>query len=135
MGSPQVGAWVRARREHLKLSIKRAHELAGVSRQTWYDVEAERHPPSTDTQRGVAEALQVGVDWYDRLMSGERPSIVSSPDADDALRRVAQLEQDVRDLQRKLVELEQQAAERDEGTNEALAGLVDRLARLERQTG
>lgn len=68
---------MKARRQTLKLGVKRASELAGISRTAWYDLEAGRHPPGTDTQLGVSNALWVGRDWYDRLVAGHEPTILA----------------------------------------------------------
>lgn len=69
----QVGAWIKAELRRRKLSVGRVHELSGISRTTIYDLIAGKHPPSVDTQAGIAAALRVKPDWYDRLMAGESP--------------------------------------------------------------
>lgn len=71
MTNQQVGAWVKARREARKISVKRAHEKAGISRQTWYDLENGAHPPSFETQAGVAKAL--GGESGDMLHDASNP--------------------------------------------------------------
>lgn len=84
----QVGAWVRQQLDARKLSVKAAVTRSGLSRQTWYDLMADKHPPSVETQRGVAEALGVEPQWYDRLLDGDDPlelpeppaSVVTQPD-------------------------------------------------------
>lgn len=115
-----AGEWLRARREELQLGIGDVTGVGKLSRQTWYDLEADRHPPSTSTRRKVAEALHVEPDWYDRLLAGERPAVVSDQSRAaelDSLRAELTVEGEAR--RSELQELRDQVAELD-----------DRLARI-----
>lgn len=105
-GPRQAGAWVRKRMDTLKMSVKLASERSGLSRQTWYDLMADKHPPSVETQRGVAVALDLEPDWYDRLQAGKtprpakRPTLraVTPPPVDDLRPVVEQLAQSIESL-------------------------------------
>lgn len=74
MEDAQVGAHVRERRERLKLSMRGAATRAGISPTAWSDLERGKHPPSMDTQRGVAVALGWTPSWYDDLGADETPT-------------------------------------------------------------
>jgi DNA-binding XRE family transcriptional regulator len=75
----EVGAWVKNRRTARKLAVADLAAAAGISRPTWYSVEKADHPPSVETQVGVARAFQIGVDWYDRLIAGQEPVEIDAP--------------------------------------------------------
>lgn len=70
----QLGDYVRQRRQSLKLGVG---DVTGppekLARQTWYDLEAGKHPPTEATQRKVAEVLGLPLDWADRAARGEAP--------------------------------------------------------------
>jgi transcriptional regulator with XRE-family HTH domain len=95
--SEQAGAAIRARREELKLSMRAAAVLAGVSPTAWSDLEAGKHPPTPATQRGVCAALGWKSNGIDRLLAGKKPQLLPSPPDELAeLRdRVAKLERSV----------------------------------------
>ena len=99
---PQVGSWVRRKLDAKKISVKLAADRSGLSRQTWYDLMANRYPPSVDTQRGVAEGLRVALSWYDDLSAGREPQDIDPADQPDELTQlradVAELEATVREL-------------------------------------
>ena len=99
---PQVGAWVRRKLDAKKISVKLAADRSGLSRQTWYDLMANRYPPSIETQRGVAEGLQVALSWYDDLGAGREPQDIDPADQPDEL---SQLRADVAELQATVREL------------------------------
>lgn len=103
---PQVGAWVRRKLDAKKISVKLAAERSGLSRQTWYDLMANRYPPSVDTQRRVAEGLRVALTWYDDLGAGREPEDLEaseeSGDSAQILTEVTRLRADVDDLREKL---------------------------------
>lgn len=112
MTNIQVGAWVRARREALKLGIADVTGPGKLARQTWYDLESGAHPPMTTTQRKVAEALNVQVDWYDLLLAGGAPADeeISSHDEVAALRSmVGDLSKQVADLAKQVATLGDEA--------------------------
>lgn len=107
-----------------KLSVKKVQALSGLSRTTIYDILKDRHPPSVDTQAGLARAFRVEPDWYDRLLVGEEPiPLQASPDV------VSHLEDRVQVLEVILVELVS-AATGSVGSEhrDARAGIVERRA-------
>lgn len=97
----RVGAWVRQEMETRKISVQHAADRSGLSRQTWYALLADKHPPSIDTQRGVAEALEVEPAWYDRLKAGEEPQPAELA-APDMATRLETLEGEVAALRRQV---------------------------------
>lgn len=104
---PQAGEWVRQQLDAQKIGVKAAADRSGISRQTWYDLMSGEHPPSRDTQRGVALVLGVEVDWYDRLLAGKEPTI-SRPAGEDRWVSRAQhveLARQVRELTKRVQEL------------------------------
>lgn len=98
----RVGAWVRQQLDTRKMSVKAATERSGLSRQTWYGLMSDTYPPSTETQRGVADALEVEPGWYDALLAGREPERVSTDVNAGALTQLradlAALEETVREL-------------------------------------
>ena len=98
----QVSVQIRQRRESLKLSMRAAAKLAGVSPTAWSALEAGKHPPTTTTQRRVALALQWPIDWLDRVAAGEGVEVNPPPDEVAVLRGL------VADLSDRVVTLEQQ---------------------------
>lgn len=70
----QVGAWIEARMEARKWSVKVIQERSGLARTTIYDLINGKHPPGTDTQAAMAVALECEVGWFDILMSGGEPA-------------------------------------------------------------
>lgn len=91
----QAGEQIAARRKALKLSMRAAAQLGGVSPTAWSDLEAGKHPPTDSTQLAVCRALGWTPDSIDRLLAGKKPKLaVSSPSDDDGVeRRFALLEQ------------------------------------------
>lgn len=86
--------------------MKRVSEMSGVSRQTIYDLMKDTYPASSETQRGMAVALGVQPDWYDRLARGEEPVDAL---ADDAATRLDELTREVAELRRAVRELQESA--------------------------
>lgn len=97
MAKQQLGAWIKQTREAQKLSVRQCSKAAGIAHTTWYDLEDDKHPPSVNTQLGVARALNLRDDWYDEFLAGRtpRPARKVSRRDDDALRRVTELEERV----------------------------------------
>ena len=89
------------RRDALRLTMRAAAKLGGLSATAWSDLEAGKQAPSATTQRAVAKALGWGFDWLDYAQRGETPPL-SQPDA------LAELRALVADLSDRLVELERQ---------------------------
>ncbi len=88
---------IRERREALKLSMRAAAKLGGLSPQGWSAVEAGTSPPSLATQRAVAAALGWPVDWLEQI---ERDGAVTLPAGESAglADRVTALEGQVREI-------------------------------------
>lgn len=107
MTSPTaIGAALKEHARRLKLNVSDLCETAGIARQTWYDLTAGKHPPSHDTQRGIARAFGWGADWYDRMVAGEQPAdlaavltdLLHQPNGAALLERLELLASQVRDL-------------------------------------
>lgn len=113
----QAGEVLRQRRDALKLSMRAAAALGGVSPQAWSDMEAGKHPPSLKTQRAVSKALRWPLDWVDRL-----PELATLTPLDDGAGspeladRVAALERKVSGLLR--------LAERSVGVSEVATAIL-----------
>lgn len=117
----QVGQWVRDRIKARKLSVQRVSDVSGVSRSAIYDLMDGKHPPSVETQHGLAKALGVKPDWADRIAAGKSPVEVREPD-------VSQLE---RELRQEIVLLQHQIMALGEKTlvaDQKLEARLDALA-------
>lgn len=146
MGGPQVGAWVREQIDTRKIVLEEAIEISELGRQTWYDLMADKHPPSNKTQRGVAVALGVEPDWYDRLLAGKKPRAskrptlvdVSQPTTGEIPVAVLELGQSVRGLLRDAEARQERIADFDSklaALEKAVARLTSRLDRLDAGSG
>lgn len=142
MTNDLVGAWVKQRRTQLKLGVGTAATRAEISRQTWYSLERGAYPPNTDTQRGVARALRLAPDWYDRLMAGDEPvayadeEVALYPPAgvrEDESSGVERLEEAISDVARRVEQLERALAESERETVEEEASSAELLALLLRR--
>lgn len=98
VANQQVGAWVRATRTAQKLGVTECADRSGISRTAWYDLENDKHPPNSETQRGVAVALSRAITWHDDLLAGREPAEHKwpvSPPGGDLGREVSRLRSDV----------------------------------------
>jgi transcriptional regulator with XRE-family HTH domain len=90
---------LKKRREALKLSMRAAAKLGGLSPQGWSAVEAGNSPPSLATQRAVATALGWPVDWLEQI---QRDGAVTLPEggteARDTSHRLAEAERALEEL-------------------------------------
>ena len=75
---PKVGALIRARRRQQQLTLEALGKSAGVSVGYLSQVERDYATPSLGTLAAVAQALDVGIDYF-----------VSAPTAQSALTRAA----------------------------------------------
>lgn len=112
---------IRARREALKLSMRAAAQLAGISPTAWSDLEAGKNEPTTTTQRKIAHALGWPIDWYDLALAGEPIEPVSQLD------EVAELRQQVLRLAAQVAELTRGAL--------AMGATIDQTATPTAQAG
>lgn len=127
---------MRARMKARKWSVKYVAERSGVSRQTIYALQRGEHPPTLDTQRGLADALEVEPDWVDRILAGKKPVEVEAPPAGAVTRsefdrlaaevaRLARDAQAARDLTFSRVKLFDHLADVE------MPALLERIERLE----
>lgn len=126
----QVTEFLRRARKAQKWSMRAAAKNAGISPTTWSDLEGGKSPPSEQTQRCVAQALNVNVDWYDRLLAGRDPVEAS---AVTALGYVAPSAVATADLRTEIRQLSDAAKKRDAKVDEIAAEvqrLGDQLRRL-----
>lgn len=94
MTKEQAGAYVRSVRQTRKLGVGDVTGAGELARQTWYDLENGVHPPTEATQRKVAEALDLPLDWYDRLKAGEAADVAPVAPTGTVAKRLVDLERE-----------------------------------------